>query len=131
MQGLCTVLIALVLSACSVAAVAIRSLDGRVYATHDETLRVCDPGVTTCANSALAITPVSAAATDTNVYFVDGSEMLYVCDDSGQSCTTQKLPFEASSVAVSSTTQQVVATSIDGQVSLCNPTCSPAKGPKP
>ena len=104
----------------SVASVAVNPLSGRVFVTHDESLRVCDQAAQNCTTQKLTEKPVSAAVgPDGGLVFLTASS-IYRCDDAGQSCRETRLPIDdAVGVAVAAS-GMVIAVSASGDVAVCD-----------
>lgn len=104
----------------SAASVAVNPISGRVFVTHEGSLRACDQAGQNCATQKLTQKPVSAAVgPDGGLVFLTESS-IYRCDDAGQSCRETKLPIDdAVGVAVSAA-GLVIAVSASGEVAVCD-----------
>lgn len=104
----------------SVASVAVNPISGRVFVTHEGSLRVCDQAAQNCTAQRLTQKPVSAAVgPDGGLVFLTASS-IYRCDDAGQSCRETRLPIDnAVGVAVAAS-GVVIAVSASGDVAVCD-----------
>jgi DNA-binding beta-propeller fold protein YncE len=104
----------------SVASVAVNPISGRVFVTHDGSLRACDQSAQNCATQTLGEKPVSAAVGPDGGLVLLTKSSIYRCDDAGQSCRETKLPInDAVGVAVSAA-GLVIAVSTSGDVAVCD-----------
>jgi DNA-binding beta-propeller fold protein YncE len=104
----------------SVASVAVNPMSGRVFVTHDDSLRVCDQSAQNCTTQKLGQKPVSAAVgPDGGLVFLTESS-IFRCDDAGQGCRETKLPIDKAVGVSVAASGLVVVVSESGDVAVCD-----------